>query len=482
VPALEGRIWDRISGRPLEARVHVLVSSGEFRAPDDVLHKVGNGEPYFYCEERFTVEVPRGPADIVVERGTEYRPLRLSVDVPAQGTVTVDLPLERWTNLPEQGWYAGNTHVHYDETETRGLERLRLDPRVEDLPVFVASRLKRGNLAYALAYASNAFPIGRHPLSTPDHVIDIGEESRHNDEPWHTGLGHIMLINLQQIVEPVSRGLLVDDSSPDYPPLIDACDVTHAQGGVALWCHNAIGMEAPVAAILGRLDGVNLFDPFWMDPEYEIWYRLLDCGIQLPVSTGSDWFVCSSNRVYVDVGPDFSYGGWLDGLRAGRTFITNGPLLRLSVAGHGPGNEVLAPTRSSLPVAVEWSGAQPIDRIEIVRDGEVIAVADDLGGAPAGTFAASIPVDESRWLAARCWGRHRTSYGHTLWAHTSPVYLHPRPAAARAQAASAFFLDGIDAAQTWVRTKARFDDAGQRDRMLQLFDEGRARFARLSQG
>lgn len=79
----------------LEARIHVLASSGEFRAPDGVLHKVGNGEPYFYCEGRFTVEVPRGPADIVVERGTEYRPLRQSVDVPAQGTVSVDLPLER---------------------------------------------------------------------------------------------------------------------------------------------------------------------------------------------------------------------------------------------------------------------------------------------------------------------------------------------------------------------------------------------------
>ena len=96
--------------------------------------------------------------------------------MPARGAVELDLPLERWTDLPEQGWYAGNTHVHYDETETRALERLRLDPRVEDLPVFVVSRLQRRELAYA----SNAFPIGRHALSTPEHVIDVGEESRHN--------------------------------------------------------------------------------------------------------------------------------------------------------------------------------------------------------------------------------------------------------------------------------------------------------------
>jgi hypothetical protein len=241
-------------------------------------------------------------------------------------------------------------------------------------------------------------------------------------------------------------------------------------------------MEAPVAAVLGRLDGVNLFDPFWMDPEYEIWYRLLDCGIQLPVSTGSDWFLCSSNRVYVDVRADFSYPAWLDGLRAGRTFITNGPLLRLTVAGHAPGTEVLAPRRSSLPVTVEWSGAQPIDRVEIIRDGEVVAASDDLASAPSGTFSATIPVAGSRWLAARCWGRRRTSYGHALWAHTSPVYLHPRPAPARARAAGTAFMEGIDAAQAWLRTKARFDEAAQRDRMLALFDEGRARFSRVAGG
>ena len=223
--------------------------------------------------------------------------------LPRHGTVEVDLPLQRWINLPEQGWYAGNTHIHYDENETRALDRLRLDPRVEDLPVFIVSVLKRRELAYA----SNAFPIGRHALSTPEHVIDVGEESRHNDEPWRIGYGHIMLVNIQQLVEPMSRGVLVDDASPDYPPLVDACDGARDQGGLVLWCHNAKGMEAPVAAILGKLDGINLFDPWWLDPEYEIWYRLLNCGLRLPASTGSDWFLCSSNRVYNDVAGTFSY-------------------------------------------------------------------------------------------------------------------------------------------------------------------------------
>ena len=39
---LRGRIWDRASGRPLAARVHVLASTGQFRAPEDALERRGH--------------------------------------------------------------------------------------------------------------------------------------------------------------------------------------------------------------------------------------------------------------------------------------------------------------------------------------------------------------------------------------------------------------------------------------------------------
>lgn len=471
---LRGRIWDRAGGRPLEARVQVLAANGSPLAPPDAIKKVGPGQPFFYADGSFEVESARGQVDVLVERGTEYRPFQLTLDAPPGGAVDVDVPLERWINPPSQGLYAGNTHVHYDERETRPDERLRLDPRVEDLPVLIVSVLKRRELAYA----SNAFPIGRHAHSNHEHVIDVGEESRHNypDNPWRIGLGHIMLVNIERLIEPVSRGILVDDSSPDYPPMVDACDGARAQGGTVLWCHNANGMEAPVAAVLGKLDGLNLHDPYWMDPEYDLWYRLLDCGIRLPASTGSDWFVCSSNRVYVDVRGLFSYEAWLAGMRAGRTFVTDGPILHLSVEGHEPSNEVIG-GRGVVEAVVDWQWQQPVDRVELLCDGEVVAVG---GGGPVGRMTARIDAAEAGWIAARCAARQRNSYGHALWAHTSPVYLRPRPAGARARAAAAYFVQQLDLARDWVATKARFDQTAQRDRMLQLFVEGRAHYERLT--
>ncbi|MBM4418898.1 MAG: ester cyclase [Chloroflexi bacterium] len=510
---VRGTIVDRASGRPLEARVRVISSTGNSVIPREAVLKVGGGEPFFYADRSFAVDVPRGQVDIVVERGTEYRSLRRTLWVHGKETNDLDLPLERWAEPAARGWYAGNTHVHYSEKETAPEARLRLDPRVEDLPVLIVSILKRRDLPYA----SNAFPIGRHPLSTHEHVIDVGEESRHNDEPWRIGLGHIMLVNIRNLVEPVSRGILVDDSSPDYPPLVDACDAARAQGGTVIWCHNANGMEAPIAAALGRLHALNLFDPYWMDPEYELWYALLNCGIRLPASTGSDWFVCSANRVYVDVGASFSYENWLARLREGRTTVTNGPLLRLSVEGAAPSNDLLGlrgDRRAS--IALEWESAQPIDRIEIIRDGEVCATiapesdsgtnawriahantgvnvkvsvsmaASVDGGSPAGqlaergTFRTDLDVPEAGWIAARAWGARRDSYGHAIWAHTSPIYLRARPPAATVRAAADLFLGRLSLATEWLGHGARFDNAAQRARMLQVFAEGRDHFTRLA--
>jgi hypothetical protein len=316
----------------------------------------------------------------------------------------------------------------------------------------------------------------------------VGEESRHNQAPWEIGYGHIMLINIQELVEPMSRGVLVDDASPDYPPLVDACDRAHEQGGVVLWCHNADGMEAPVAGVLGRLDGLNLFDPWWRDPDYDVWYRLLNCGVRLPASTGSDWYLCSSNRVYADLGStartDFTYGNWLAALRAGRTFITDGPVLSLSVDGHAPSNNVLglAGTTGTVNISVSWEGAQPVDRVEVVRDGTIAYAHEVTDGALSGDLDVQLDVTDAGWIAARCWSSRRTSFAHPLWAHTSPVYLRSTPGQATVRSAATDFLEHVERARQYITTRARFDNTTQRDRMLQLYADGRAAFERLARG
>ena len=211
------------------ARVQVLASTGSFAHPPNAILKVGPGAPFFYSDGTFSVDVPRGRTQVLVERGTEYVPARVTLDAPAQGTVAIDVTLERWTELGEQGWHPGNTHIHYDEKEQRPDERLQLDPRVEDLRMTAVSILRR----WDLEYATNKYPPGMlTEFSSAHHYVECGEENRHNAGGTHgIGYGHIMLLNIRNVVEPVSRGLLVDAFDPDYPPLCYACDDAHRQGG-----------------------------------------------------------------------------------------------------------------------------------------------------------------------------------------------------------------------------------------------------------
>ena len=63
---VRGVIRDSVSGASVEAKVHVLTSSGHFVHPADSILKIGPGDPFFYCSGEFSVDVPRGPTDIVV--------------------------------------------------------------------------------------------------------------------------------------------------------------------------------------------------------------------------------------------------------------------------------------------------------------------------------------------------------------------------------------------------------------------------------
>ena len=60
MPTLVARIWDRESGRSLAARVQVLASSGSLCSPADSIQKYGTGDPFFYADGTFAVDLPSG--------------------------------------------------------------------------------------------------------------------------------------------------------------------------------------------------------------------------------------------------------------------------------------------------------------------------------------------------------------------------------------------------------------------------------------
>ena len=477
VAKLTGIVIDEATGEPVEARVQVLASTGLFVHPAEALLKVGPGAPFFYADGSFEVDIPRGLTQVVAERGTEYAPARMTVNLPAQGTVAVEVVMKRWSDLSDHGWHPGNTHVHYDEKEKRPDERLRLDPRIEDLRMTAVSILKRGDLEYA----TNKYPPGMlTEFTSAHHYVQCGEENRHNTEPQTVGYGHVMLLSLRNFVEPVSRGLLVDAFDPDYPPLSYACDEAHRQGALVIWCHNGQGMEAPVAAALGKLDAFNLFDPYWNDAEYDIYYRMLNAGLRLPASTGSDWFISSANRVYGHTGGPFEYEAWVQALKEGKTFITNGPALTLSVDERGPGAEIETAPGKPVQALVSWTSHYPVTRVEFIFNGKVVAHESFIEGSTGGQLEASISANNDGWIAAKVASEARDSFSQPIFAHTSPVYVNTGLDGPEKKAAAAWFDNAIDESLVWVSTRGRFYSDSQRQEVLGLFREGQQVYKRIA--
>ena len=466
---IRATIIDSETGGTIDAKAQVIDSSGHYIHPKKAIQKVGPGQPFFYTDGMFEVDVTRGNTRITVERGTAYTPKTIYLDSSAKNIKSIEIELSRLNDLQEQGWHPGNTHIHYDEKQNRPDERLHLDPRVENLRMTAVSVLKR----WDLNYSTNKYPIGfLNDFSSDHHYVQNGEESRHNQKPWEIGYGHIMLLDIRNAVDPMSRGLLVDAFEPDYPPLSYACDKAHQQGGTVIWCHNGQGMEAPVAAALGKIDAFNLFDTQWMDPEYEIYYRVLNTGINLPASTGSDWFISSANRVYANTGGAFDYEAWLTALKAGNTFITNGPALELSVGDETVGGEIYTNPGSNLSVQATWDSHYPINRVEIIFNGQVVAAESHPDGSKMGVFSKDITSCTDGWIAARLFSNARDSFAQPIWAHTSPIYVKTGAEAIEKKQAAVWFDEHIEKSLEWVTKKGKFYTDSQRKEVVDLFRQG----------
>ncbi|MCG7287341.1 CehA/McbA family metallohydrolase, partial [Cellulomonas sp. ACRRI] len=228
-----------------------------------------------------------------------------------------------------------------------------------------------------------------------------------------------------------------------------------------------------------------------------LWYRYLGLGLRLPASAGSASGVLPAppgyDRVYVQAPGPLTVDGFYAGLRAGRSVVTNGPLLAVTVGDAGPGATVPAGRHRVRAVArTAWApgvsagpetrgsdgsgaggsapdGAGPV-RVEVVVDGLVAARSDGP------VLDVTLDLRRAGWVAARA----RQPDPRTIrLAHTSPVHLDgPGPDPAGPAEHRAFFARWIaDLAAAARADPGRFGSPARRDEVLDLYDRA-ARFYR----
>ena len=122
-------------------------------------------------------------------------------------------------------------------------------------------------------------------------LVNNGQEHRHNFGDQGEGFGHVMLLNIKTMIQPVSIGPGISHRGTDGTPLQAGIEEAHRQGGTAIWCHNNWGREDVPNFVRGKLDAQNIFDGGSHGSYEDSFYHYLNAGLRVPFSTGTDWFM-----------------------------------------------------------------------------------------------------------------------------------------------------------------------------------------------
>ncbi|MCI0744981.1 MAG: hypothetical protein L0Y58_06205 [Verrucomicrobia subdivision 3 bacterium] len=419
------------AGHPMPARVHLKDSSGKPQRAD----KLPFWRDHFVCDGRVDLELAAGSFSYEIERGPEFRAASESFTAGTGGT-NISVMLARLTDLKREGWWSGELHVH------RAAEETPLLMQAEDL--HVAHNItwwNESNLWKDRSITTN--PLTRFDRNRFLHVLS-GEDER--------GGGALLYLNLPLPLDitgsrrevpssmkflreaRVRPGAHVDIEKPFWwdTPLWLASGMVNTVGIAHNHMHRSGVLDNEA---WGRARDRHKYSGPQGNGRYtqDIYYHALNCGLRVAPSAGSASGVLPNpvgyNRVYVHCANELTWEGWHRNLRAGRSFVSNGPLLRCRANGELPGHVFRADGPLEVKFDVKLDSRNPIASIEIVRNGQ----AEPLDSTRPFTIA------ETGWFLVRAIGDVTNTF---RFASTAPWYVEidGRPRAGQRESAQ-YFLD-----------------------------------------
>lgn len=481
------QLVDAESGERLAGIIQIRNQSGD-QLPLPELFKRGTGlnddlpiHEWSVLPSEVAIELPAQKLTVDVLSGLETERLSRTIDLTGKSDAKVRLPLVRFYRRKENRQVAGNTHLHLMKLSREDCDQyLREIPRSDDLDVLFLSYLER--VTADREYTSNNYDAD--DLAKLTHQSGVlfgnGEEHRHNFAGFGQGYGHVMLLNIEKLVQPVSIGPGIMKTGTDGIPLTRGIQRARDEGATAIWCHNVFGLEAESNWILGRLDAMNIYDGGRRAGFKERFYPLLNIGLKIPFSTGTDWFMYDFSRVYVEMEKPLTVDNWLDGLSAGRSYITNGPLFRLKVDEAAIGGTLSLDRPRAVSVLGQVEGRIDFVRAEVVLNGRVVATAETrtVGDHFLAEIKLSITVDQPGWIALRIPPPNledvgpKTStneFGQELYGHTSPVYLRVGGDSAFDPRIARAMLEQMREAQTVISEQGKFESPQTKARVLDVY-------------
>jgi hypothetical protein len=466
------------------SRWSVTDETGGAWFPEGVPHKWDvRGRPFFHAAEA-TLSVPAVPLMITCTRGLEF-----AVEIfRTNGDAVVEADPARVLDPAADGWYGGDLHVHLNYSGD-----LVCDPAD-------AARMQHGeglHLMNLLAANTAGSRIYDQELLAATAGEDLWPVARMGVEYRNDLLGHVHALGPTGVPQRFHAGHEHSDAPDDWPPNSVACAELRALGATVGYPHPSYtdfpdwstdrffatprsveARELVADAALGLVDSIDLISPFDDEGAVFLYHRLLSCGIRLAATAGTDVFLSFSHgpgtasnppgwgRVYADLGErELSVPAFQEAIRSGRTVVTNGPWLSLTVDGAGPGSVL---------------DRRPGDRLRIDLRSTVPATLVGPDGEIAGD---EVVVDGPTWIAAVARGpADERTLDASAFAHTTAVYVDVDGRRVARERDARWCLEYLDRLQALAAEHGRFSHAGQRKDLVDVLDQARAYYRRVTAG
>ena len=470
-------------------------------------------QPQVYRRDGQTIDLPPGEFTVAVSRGPEYIPQSRRLTVNGAAEMVFDLL--RWINPAQYGWYSGDHHIHssgcsHYENPTEGVRPEDMWPQIEGEALNLASVLTWGPSYY---FQKQFFSGADHPLSQPSQLMHYdlevsGFPSSH--------AGHLVLLGLKDQEYPGTKRL------EDWPTwTMPVLKWARAQGAVVGFAHSGWGLEVKSTELpneeMPGFDGiganefiVDVTHPDTVDfisagdtPyvwELNIWYHTLNAGFRTRISGETDFPCITDDKVglarsYAKVEGPLTYRKWLDSVRAGRAYVSDGKthLMDFEVNGTPAGTaesevRMTAPGRARITVkAAANLDVHPNDAlrqlrydekpywdierarigrtrevpVEVIVNGQRAAVQNLVADGRVRSLTFDVAVERSSWVALRVLPS----------AHTNPVFVLVGGKPVRASKRSAeWCLNAVN--QCWTQKAAQIR-AGELEAARKAYDHAR---------
>ena len=388
--------------------------------------------------------VPAGKATLEVSKGFGYKLEKRTIEIAAGETKEVRVKLQAlptpWKTADH--WINGDLHAHmnYGGNYQNDVDRVQLIADAEGVQIVHELTVNKEQRFPDIDFVK----FGETLEQKAGPQIVQGQE-------FHTSYwGHRGVLGLRDhLLIPGYAGYPNTAAASLYPMNADVYDMAHSQGALVGAVHpfdsvpdpfatpaQRITDELPVDVALGKLDYLEVVGFSDHKSTAIVWYKLLNLGFRLPAGGGTDATTnyaapirgeVGFDRVYVQTAqsPD-SVENWMENLKLGHSFATNGPLHEFKLGGEIVGSELKfdAP-QNAIPFTAKLRSVVPVDHLEVVCNGKVAQGLTLEGARDSADAKGTVALNESGWCLLRAWS-DQAEYpvmDNYTYATTSPVYV-----------------------------------------------------------